>query len=206
MKILLLILAFLYLGLRLKFYKNFNDLLLKSAKDIEYQGNNVSILMCMLKYDADLKYIKYLINKGEQVNAKDGNGKTVLMYAAQYCSNTEILKFILSFSVNTIAKDKSGKTALDYAHKNKKNSRVVKIMTKAVRKQDNKDNILFNFINRLKFNNKCNNKMPDYETDKKIQYENRQPTSLTIDNKKQKNVNFKTGKNEILTTFHSRSE
>lgn len=63
------------------------------------------------KYSTCLKMVKYLVEKGADVNAKNKNGETALMIASSD-GKLEIIKYLISKSADINATDKNGKNAL----------------------------------------------------------------------------------------------
>lgn len=195
MKSFILIVAFLYLFLKLRFYKQFNQILIKACNDKNCKKKQANVVMCLLKADANIKFVKRLIANGNGVNTKDIDGKTVLMYATHYSSSIKIVKLIISYVGNLKEKDNTGKTALDYAYKNVKNKKIAKLIQKIFDKEKNAASSIKNLPEEKE-------KLPTI----KNKEQDRLPSGLTINNNTRKNINFKTGKPENTTIFHSQTE
>jgi ankyrin repeat protein len=76
--------------------------------------------------------VKWLLNKGVDVNVVDKNGQTPLHYAAEEASS-EIVKALLDAGADPRIKDNSGKTAAQLSHKNK--NKAVKALLKNAEKK-----------------------------------------------------------------------
>jgi ankyrin repeat protein len=61
---------------------------------------------------------KYLLSKGEKINAKQYDGWTVLMHAAAK-GDSDTIKFLLEKGAETKPKNTDGKTAAEIARENK---------------------------------------------------------------------------------------
>lgn len=64
----------------------------------------------------NLEMIKYLLEKGADINVKNEDGSTALMTASMY-GNLEIIKYLIENGADINAKDNDGSTALIYASK-----------------------------------------------------------------------------------------
>lgn len=61
-----------------------------------------------------LEVVKYLIENGADINAKDSNGDNLLMIALEY-RELDIVKYLLEKGANVNIKNNEGKTVLDLA-------------------------------------------------------------------------------------------
>ena len=97
-------------------------LLIESGADIfDFDDEGVSILDMAITYD-NVDIVKYLIDKGIDVNHTNRrSGFTSLMAAACY-GRVEIAKILLANSVDQTAKDSKGFSAIDFARKMNKKS------------------------------------------------------------------------------------
>ena len=59
-----------------------------------------------------LDVVKFLIDKGADVKAKDNTGRTALTYAALR-GNLDVVKFLIEKGLDVKARDKVGRTVLD---------------------------------------------------------------------------------------------
>jgi ankyrin repeat protein len=91
-------------------YKDVVDLLKKAgAKRDDNEDINKTLLAMAI--DADTKGVRYLIDEGADVNAKDDNGKTVLMFAAEMGSS-DLIEYLIENKADVNAMDNDGNTAL----------------------------------------------------------------------------------------------
>ncbi len=63
-----------------------------------------------------LDEVKYLISKGENINAKDNYGRTPL-YLAIWIEHYQVVDYLISNGADTNVKDNHNKTLLHYASK-----------------------------------------------------------------------------------------
>ena len=103
-----------------------------NGTDINSKGNdytkngdlrtNVTPLVFAIKYgNSNPEIIKFLINNGADVNAKEGKvGLTVLMYVAQFCKNPNIMNMLIQAGADVNVGNNNGFTPLMSAviHKN----------------------------------------------------------------------------------------
>ena len=73
--------------------------------------NGETALMYAVKHGKSINYLKDLLFKGEQVNAKDNLGYTPLMYAAAWAGPDE-MKFLIEMGAHIDDRDNSGDTAM----------------------------------------------------------------------------------------------
>ena len=71
-------------------------------------------------YYGDYKMVKYLIESGADINAKDKNGWTALMFAARN-GYDKIAQLLIKSGADIKAKDRDGKTALSLAKEERYN-------------------------------------------------------------------------------------
>ena len=102
-------------------------LLIESGADIfDFDDEGVSIFDMAITYD-NLWMVKYLLEKGLDVNKTNRkSGFTALMAAACY-GRVEITKYLLEQGANQYIKDSKGFTAIDFARKMNKKS-VLKLL------------------------------------------------------------------------------
>jgi hypothetical protein len=94
--------------------------------------------------DADLilKYVKYFLSQGADINAKDGGGNTPLHNAAAMIDAVEVLKFLISKGADVHAKANNGATSLHYAARYNHNIEIAQLLVSKgalVDASDNKD-------------------------------------------------------------------
>ena len=88
------------------------------------------------------EFIKLLIDKGANINAKDKNGKTALMKAAEY-DKSSVIEILLKAGANIDEKDNNGWTALIWAE-TKGDKKTVDMLVKA-----GADTTIFNDVTLL---------------------------------------------------------
>ena len=66
----------------------------------------------------NVEIVKYLLNKGMDINQKDSEGKTVLMWATQVGSSAslEMIDLLIENGANIRSRDNEGRTILDHLH------------------------------------------------------------------------------------------
>lgn len=93
--------------------------------------NGATPLMEAVRHDKSISYLASLIDKGENVNAKDKLGYTPLMYAAAWAGPEE-MQFLLDRGANLEDRDNSGDTAIFKAIKWRKPENVFFLAKKGV--------------------------------------------------------------------------
>jgi len=112
----------LSLALRYKCDSELMMLLIEAGADIyDFDEDGVSVFDIAIAYD-NLEIVKYIINKGIDVNkTQRKSGFTPLMSAACY-GRTEIAKILIEYGANTKAVDSKGISVTDFARKMNKKS------------------------------------------------------------------------------------
>jgi len=62
-----------------------------------------------------LQFIRYLLNNGADINAKNSYGKTALVYAIQH-KKIELIRYLINSGANLTCFGKNGFTLLDFAN------------------------------------------------------------------------------------------
>ena len=78
--------------------------------------DNVSTVLHYAAWGGNLDVVKYLVDKGADINAKTGAllGMTTVLHAAALGGNPEVVKFLVDKGADINAKDNDGYTVLDY--------------------------------------------------------------------------------------------
>ena len=94
---------------------NGNSLLLNSSEYFAVKGKNDDI---NLLKDNFLAIAKALLDKGQDINARNGNGETLLIKLAKYCDDEydDMAKFLIDNGADIEPKDQYNKKAEDYRH------------------------------------------------------------------------------------------
>ena len=85
--------------------------LLVSAK-ADVNAKNAFDVTPLILSGTDLAKVRFLAEKGANVNAQSKQGRTALLVAAGYDGGTEIVKFLISKGADLAAHDDAGETAL----------------------------------------------------------------------------------------------
>ena len=72
---------------------------------------NKNLFLTKAIEDGQLEIVKYLVENGVDINAKDKDGKTTLMKTVEN-RNLEIVKYLVDNGANVNAKNKNGNTPL----------------------------------------------------------------------------------------------
>ena len=70
-----------------------------------------TLLMVSIIYNNDINIIKYILEKGADVNIQDENGNTAFLYAALYYQNPDILDLLIKYGADKNAKNVLGANA-----------------------------------------------------------------------------------------------
>ncbi len=111
-------------------YESSNDileLLVDGGADINavHGYGNITALMGVAR-NGNIDGVKFLVEKGADINIKDEYGATALLYAADK-GHADIVKYLISKGADVHLRTKNGKTALSLAIKYK-NDEVIKIL------------------------------------------------------------------------------
>ena len=102
----------------------------------------MSLLHCAVRFNPDVEVLKYLVEQGADVNAKNNNDMTPLHYAAMPDNSSiekllpfatvspnpsiEKIKYLIEKGANVNAKNDSGMTPLDYVRDNKEKEAILR--------------------------------------------------------------------------------
>ena len=97
----------------------------KYINSADIYGN--TLLMHAIKNN-NVEIIKYLINKGADVNAKDCKNNTVLIQAVSQISDSNIIELLINAGADVKAEDNNGFDCLGYAVLNNTNEEIIKLL------------------------------------------------------------------------------
>lgn len=102
-------------------------ILVENGADVEYQNDEIDNTTAIIWacWGGEEEIVKYLIEKGANINYKDKNGNTALMHAANHY-NLEAFETLLKFKADTKIKNNDGKTIVDMVKNNKLFNNVLK--------------------------------------------------------------------------------
>ena len=79
---------------------------------VSYRGHRI---LSSAVFEGNFNVVKFLLEKGADINAKDTCGKTALHYAINKKSTIDLITLLLEKGADPKIEDESGRTALDYA-------------------------------------------------------------------------------------------
>lgn len=104
------------------------QLLFDHGMNLEVKVHGRTPLMDLLYYKRP-DNVRWLLDHGARINAKDKDGKTALHYAVIHGSRPQIVQCLVDHGANRTAKDKLGRTPLDHARE-KARTKLIAVLEK----------------------------------------------------------------------------
>ena len=115
------------------------NVLMQNAARFSRENHAQIALLSAASHNSNVDIVKYLINSGANVNARDKFGQTLLMEAVASNPNVNVIKLLIDSGAQINAKSQRGWTALMSAAWSNPNPDVIKVLINAGANIDDKD-------------------------------------------------------------------